>query len=138
MSNQFELDVEACLGDWIRESDKNAIEFWSALANVDWYNLSTKEEAGYSFRSAGGLIADIRKDGSDYMTWYCSGPYASVSYHIERTMKKAGWLYDDTPGVCDEPNCLGEVSCGWPSEAGYRQTCGEHYFGKLHIGPKND
>lgn len=33
--------------------------------------------------------------------------------------------------LCDEPDCFDEVSCGWPSENGYRRTCGKHYHGKL-------
>ena len=28
--------------------------------------------------------------------------------------------------ICDEPGCTETVSCGWPSEAGYRQTCRLH------------
>jgi hypothetical protein len=28
--------------------------------------------------------------------------------------------------VCDEPGCNQLVSCGWPSESGYRQTCSDH------------
>jgi hypothetical protein len=28
--------------------------------------------------------------------------------------------------VCDEPGCGAEVTCGWPTPAGYRRTCGEH------------
>ena len=27
---------------------------------------------------------------------------------------------------CDEPGCYDQISCGWPSENGYRTTCGEH------------
>jgi hypothetical protein len=30
-------------------------------------------------------------------------------------------------GLCDEPNCFSYISCGWPSDEGYRSTCGEHY-----------
>ena len=29
-------------------------------------------------------------------------------------------------GLCDEPDCYKEASCGWPSEDGYRHTCWEH------------
>ncbi len=29
--------------------------------------------------------------------------------------------------VCDEPGCIKDVSCGWPSPAGYRHTCGTHW-----------
>ena len=37
-------------------------------------------------------------------------------------------------GLCDEPDCYDSVSCGWPSDDGYRQTCGKHYFGKMKTG----
>jgi len=30
-------------------------------------------------------------------------------------------------GLCDEHDCFEYVSCGWPSENGYRTTCGNHY-----------
>ena len=38
----------------------------------------------------------------------------------EKKMKEALHL-------CDEPGCFGYISCGWPSDEGYRSTCGEHY-----------
>ena len=28
---------------------------------------------------------------------------------------------------CDEPGCEQEATCGRPSDAGYRRTCGGHY-----------
>lgn len=31
-------------------------------------------------------------------------------------------------GACDEPGCFEHVSCGWPSDDGYRSTCGKHYI----------
>jgi hypothetical protein len=35
-------------------------------------------------------------------------------------------------GCCDEPGCYDYISCGWPTEdGGYRQTCSNHYHGKL-------
>lgn len=30
--------------------------------------------------------------------------------------------------ICDEPECMAVVSCGWPSEQGYRQTCRKHWM----------
>jgi hypothetical protein len=32
-----------------------------------------------------------------------------------------------TLGLCDEPDCSNYTTCGWPSDSGYRMTCGEHY-----------
>lgn len=28
--------------------------------------------------------------------------------------------------LCDEPDCFNEVSCGFPTEDGYRRTCSKH------------
>ena len=32
----------------------------------------------------------------------------------------------DALGLCDEPGCFNYVSCGWPSDNGYRSTCSDH------------
>ena len=37
---------------------------------------------------------------------------------------------------CDEPGCYNEISSGWPSEKGYRATCGEHYGMQEHNDAK--
>jgi hypothetical protein len=35
-------------------------------------------------------------------------------------------LSDDVIMCCDEPGCWEPRSCGTPTQAGYRQTCGRH------------
>lgn len=124
MCDSFEQALRDGLGDTIQD-DEIAKQLWSALANVDWYNPATHEKASYSFRAAGSLIADLRSHGS-YMDWYCCGPYAQVSDHIARVLKKQGWIYDDMDAICDEPGCLKSASCGTPAASGYRFTCVEH------------
>ena len=37
----------------------------------------------------------------------------------------------DALGLCDEPGCFNYFSCGWPSDDGYRTTCGKHYERKI-------
>ena len=69
--------------------DKVAREMWSALANVEWFH-ENGECVGYSFRAAGGLIADIR-DSGDYMHWYCCGPVSVVSDEIRLALVGEGW-----------------------------------------------
>lgn len=34
--------------------------------------------------------------------------------------------------LCDEPDCFDDVSTGWQSDNGYRQTCGAHYARREH------
>lgn len=125
MSNRFEQALRDGLGDNIKD-DEIATQLWSALANVEWYHPESGESASYSFRAAGGLVADLRDMGENYLDWYCCGPYATVSDYIARVLRKQGWIYDDMGSICDEPGCLKSVSCGTPTETGYRSTCGEH------------
>ena len=33
---------------------------------------------------------------------------------------------EDIVIACDEPGCDRESTCGWPSDGGYRRTCGKH------------
>ena len=125
--DRFEMAVERALGDEIRSDVEIAKAMWSALANVDWYHPENHDYASYSFRAAGDLIAAIRADGN-YMDWYCCGPYAEVSDHIARALKKEGWISDKLGAICDEPGCLKSVGCGFPTaDGGYRTTCGDHY-----------
>lgn len=48
---------------------------------------------------------------------------------LEDAFEVLGWEADLHPMpdmACDEPGCTKQQSCGWPSDAGYRLTCGEH------------
>lgn len=124
MSERFERDLQEGLGDSIHDDDV-AEELWSALANVEWYHPESHDTAGYSFRGAGGLIAQLRDEGN-YMDWYCCARDGVVSNNIARVLKKRGWISDTMPPICDEPGCLADVSCGTPTANGYRSTCSEH------------
>ena len=86
---QFEKDLASIFPK--KPDDDFNTEVWSALANVDWEHKD-HGIVGYSFRAAGGLIAEIIGEG-DYMDWYCCGPYAEVSWRIERSLGKLGWTY---------------------------------------------
>ncbi len=94
----FEVAVSIALGERIRTDDATAKAMWSALANQDWKH-ENGDTAAYSFRAAGDLIAAVRGSG-EYMDWYCSGPYATVSEEIEQAMKSQGWspIYEEECG----------------------------------------
>jgi hypothetical protein len=89
----FEMAVERVLGERLRTSDELCRQMWSALANQDWHHKNG-DIASYSFRAAGDLIAAIRGRG-DYMDWYCSGPYATVSEEIATDLRVEGWAPDE-------------------------------------------
>jgi hypothetical protein len=85
----FEMAVERALGARIRADEATARAMWSALANVEWRHVDG-DEASYSFRAAGDMIAAIR-GGGDYMDWYCCGPYATIRADIADVMRAQGW-----------------------------------------------
>lgn len=88
-ADAFEAAVSRALGSAMRERPELCAQMWSALANQDWVHLNG-DTAGYSFRAAGDLIAAVIGIG-DYMDWYCSGPYATVSGEIETALAAEGW-----------------------------------------------
>lgn len=85
----FEVAVNRALGEVIRTDIAVAAELWSALANVTWSN-GAGDQAVYSFRAAGDMIAAVRGEG-DYLDWYCCGPYATISERVAVAMAGEGW-----------------------------------------------
>ena len=57
-----------------RDTDKIPA-VWASLCNIQW--VRDDDVVTYSFRTAGGEIADILGEGS-YMDWYCSAPVSGV------------------------------------------------------------
>jgi hypothetical protein len=93
----FEMACERQLGDAIRADKELGEHLWSALANMDWRH-DDGHTASYSFRAAGDLVAAIYGQGSDYMTFYCSGPYAVVSDRIAAALAEEGWHPSEDTG----------------------------------------
>jgi len=87
----LEAAVERALGARLRSDEAVCRAMWSALANIDWTHADGST-VGYTFRGAGHLVAEIRGEGN-YMDWYCSGPYATVSEEIEAAMAREGWTH---------------------------------------------
>lgn len=138
------FDTLQGLGDALRQSeaylDKIADEcpYETKLAVTRWVMKHIVDHArdGGTYRY---LIYDRLGFDMDAYAPLCSDGL-TISNEFDLNMKddvieayKSG---DETKikealSLCDEPGCFYEISCGWPSENGYRRTCGEHYEGKL-------
>ena len=77
--NNMQYDLRST--DWIlakvRESDSYAQNLYAAICNNDFckremWPILKEEYWSASWRSAGGIIADMQEKG-DYIDWYCSG-----------------------------------------------------------------
>jgi hypothetical protein len=81
--NNMEYDMRTC--EWmltkVRERDSYAQNLYAAICNNDFIKLDVipilrqdpeKDYWSASWRSAGGIVANMRQEG-DYIDWYCSG-----------------------------------------------------------------
>ena len=121
--NNMEYDLRST--DWIltkvRGSDNYAQNLYAAICNNDFckremWPILKEEYWSASWRSAGGIIADMREEG-DYIDWYCSGignhesgyglthrpatgyvPESVVTEEIKDDLYKLGWLVVESKG----------------------------------------
>jgi hypothetical protein len=113
--NNLEYDLRST--QWIldkaRGSEGYAQNLYAAMCNMQFQKLDVvpilKEELwSCSWRSAGGIVADMREEG-DYINWYCSGmgeglgngdtsgvkgyvPEGVVTDEIKEDLKQLGWV----------------------------------------------
>jgi hypothetical protein len=116
--DNLEYDLRST--DWIlakvRANDGYAQNLYAAMCNnefqrIDVMPILKDQSCSYSWRYAGGIIADMQEKG-DYIDWYCSGirggdstlsdsqfvPEGVVTDEIREDLKRLGW------NVLDEAN----------------------------------
>jgi len=71
---------------------KYATDMYRALSNMRWRNRGTGEVYSCSWRYAGGLIAEIRDKGENYLAFYCSGREGYILEEIETDLNNLGWV----------------------------------------------
>ena len=106
------LEYDLRTTDWILEKVRGdnsyAQNLYAAMCNnefqrIDLWPILKGETCSYSWRYAGGIIADMRQEG-DYIDWYCSGirnsddtdadgtvPESTVTEEVEQDLKRLGW-----------------------------------------------
>ena len=96
------LDIDLLKSETItnkcKHSDVYSQNLYAAMCNNTFYY--GKEKWSTSWRGAGGIVADIRDCGEDYIDWYCSGitdkpgyvPEGDVTDEIRLDLIKIGWF----------------------------------------------
>ena len=102
---EYDLRTTQWILDKVRNSDSYAQNLYAALCNNEFVKLEVVpilkgEKWGCSWRSAGGIIANMLERG-DYIDWYCSGidpcPDSGfvaeqvITSEIKEDLKKLGW-----------------------------------------------
>lgn len=82
-------------------NDETAVEVYGALCNVAWVPLDHEatvygEARGegtmtWSWRAAGGYVAELRDKGENYLDFYCSGGEGAVSEAVREAMASVGY-----------------------------------------------
>ncbi len=68
-----------------------ACELYGALTNMTWKHTDGRTESGYTFRSAGGIVAGLRDQGEDYLHFYGSKCEGVVGERVGRELARLGW-----------------------------------------------
>ena len=75
-----------------RNDDEYARNLYRALCNSEWYTDDQQDQTwSCSWRYAGGIVANLRATGEDYMSFYCSGSEGSATKEIMEDLEKIGW-----------------------------------------------
>lgn len=80
---EYDLRSTSWILDKVRASDVYAQNLYAAICNnefqkLDVFPILADQRCSYSWRYAGGIIADMQMKG-DYIDWYCSGIRGNVS-----------------------------------------------------------
>jgi hypothetical protein len=87
----------------VKASETYAQNLYAALCNMQWQKSEAwpvlKDELwACTWRSAGGIVAELRGEG-DYMNWYCSG-MNGFRFSYDDESDKTGFVSEST--VTDE------------------------------------
>ena len=118
---EYDLRSTAWILEKVRASDNYAQNLYAAMCNMQFQKIEVwpilkNERWSASWRSAGGIIADMQEKG-DYIDWYCSGigsvedgyglshdkpvidsdgrtyvPEGVVTEEIDNDLRKLGWM----------------------------------------------
>lgn len=102
----FTKSLEWDIGEtWMRDKmeDYNyATNVYNALCNVQWQHVETEEIFHCSWRYAGGIVAQNRRYGEDYMDFYASGNEGVLTKEIVQDFAKLGWIVFKEPVELNE------------------------------------
>jgi len=114
--NQTKLDITAWV---ISKIDDHGNEPGS-FRHLIYDRLGFGPEAYVPLYEAGGMNITNELD-------YNKG---EIVVDIVKKQKIDNWVLKRYLGICDEPGCYDQATCGWPSGDDYRRTCGSHYLNK--------
>jgi hypothetical protein len=96
INNKFERDL-SYIKTGLKEDEEFAKDVYRALCNMRWRMKRTPFKYSCSWRYAGGLIAQLREQGEDYIDFYCSGNEGIVAPNVKEIFYNLGWIPSPWP-----------------------------------------
>jgi hypothetical protein len=69
-----------------------AVKLYGTLCNMRWKKDGSSKLWSTSWRSAGGIVADLRNNNECYVDFYCSGNEHKEDPEVLNDLEKIGWL----------------------------------------------
>ena len=118
---EYDMAKEMANAAWLVEKCQQeyyAQNLYAAMCNMRWQKRDVipvlKDQFwSASWRGSGGIVAELRNRGEDYMDWYCSGMGGVVSYNgedDERIMAEKRFVAE---GVVTEEIEYDLLQLGW-------------------------
>lgn len=85
---EYELRTSEYIYNKCLASKQYCMDLYAALCNNEFWK--DNKECSYSWRTSGGIIANILEKG-DYIDWYLSGNEGYVSDEVREDLSKLGW-----------------------------------------------
>lgn len=105
------------------------------LAVTEWVlkHVAAHGVEGGSYRYL--IYERLGFDTDAYVPLLDAGMFISNEFDVDRIERVKEKVRDHKIDIlkpvlalCDEPDCYKEVTCGFPTDDGYRSTCSEHYL----------
>ena len=110
-----DYDTKLAVTAWVMENIVNHARERGSFRYLIYQRLGFKQDAYVALYDAGGMEISNEFD-------------LNTKDELIKVTRENN--YDKLKpylGLCDEPDCYSEISCGTPTENGYRNTCGKHH-----------
>lgn len=88
--SEFKKIITKNLSEKVKD-ESFAKQLYASLCNTIWYNKNTEDIYSCTWRYAGGLVAEMRCKGENYLDFYCSGGEGCYHAEVYKELKNLGY-----------------------------------------------
>ena len=105
---EYDLRTTGWLIEKVKKSNVYAQNLYAALCNNSVKKIGQKQSCLYSWRTAGGIVANMQEYG-DYMGWYCSGIGSGQEIDFTKLNEREKVFFEEAKYYVSEGHVTKEV-----------------------------